>query len=218
MKITNETLNVTYEKSVRQVRFDLTKNKANCFYLKALYNTLVTFKPKYCIEIGTHYGDNSTPVFQQYFDEHMPDGLLVTCDIKKYKDISHLKNVRQVIVAHHINNIDKLHRVSTSELKFDHESSVEINTQLLREYQPEYDFAFIDGDHTTESFRKDIQICENLLKNPKVMLIDDTKTPAHDCMHYYNNVIKKLNEYECYDFNDWGQFVGCSLVRKKIQI
>ena len=49
-----------------------------CHYLDGLYSSLVHYQPKFCLEIGTHKGDNSTLVFQKYFDTHMPDGRLIT--------------------------------------------------------------------------------------------------------------------------------------------
>ena len=45
----------------------------------ALFGSLVHLKPKYCLEIGTHIGQ-STEVFQKYFDEHQPDGVVVTVE------------------------------------------------------------------------------------------------------------------------------------------
>ena len=106
-----------FETSNRIVK--TTNEKKLCFYQKALYATLCTLKPKICIEIGTHTG-GTTQVFQQYFDDNnLSDGLLLTCDIKKYVDLSHLKNVKQLIVSHHVENIQSFHRVHKNELLFD---------------------------------------------------------------------------------------------------
>lgn len=209
MKINQASLEPIYETPTRTV------NKTQpCNYLKALFNTLVHFKPKKCIEIGTYNG-NTTRVFQRYFDQYMPDGLLVTCDIKKYVDFSHLKNVKQIIVAHHIPNIDSIHRVTKDELLFsDHNNSVQTNINLLKQISPSYDFAFIDGDHTKASFLKDIEICESVLTAPQTMLIDDTKDTFHECSTVYYEMFKNNKNYECYDFQDWYQFAGCSLVRR----
>lgn len=209
MKINQTSLDPNYEATTRIVN-----RTQPCNYLKALFNTLVHFKPKRCIEIGTHTG-NTTKVFQKYFDKYMPDGLLVTCDIKKYVDLSNLKNVKQVIVAHHIPNIDSIHRVEKHELLFaDYKNSVKTNVNILKQISPIYDFAFIDGDHTKDSFLKDIEICENVLTPPQLMLIDDTKEHFHECSKVYHEVFKNNENYESYDFEDWHQFVGCSLIKK----
>jgi predicted O-methyltransferase YrrM len=211
LKVSEKNYEKDFETSTRLVG----KERNSCHYLKALFNTLVEFKPRVCIEIGTNTG-NTTKVFQRYFDQHMPSGLLVTCDIKKYVDLSPLKNVKQLIVAHHIPHIEKFHKVKKEELSFFPENSVSVNTQLLKDVAQEYDFAFIDGDHTKDSFFKDIEICENVLKDPKLMLLDDTKEPFHECSQAYFDIVKKDEKYETYDFEDWKKFVGCSLIRKKL--
>ena len=71
-----------------------------CHYLEGLYSTLVHLKPKYCLEIGTHKGDNSTAIFQKYFDDHCPEGLLITLDIKACDNLNY-QNVKQVLVYPH---------------------------------------------------------------------------------------------------------------------
>lgn len=185
-------------------------NKDKCHYLWGLYATLVKFRPKYCLEIGTHKG-NTAKVFQKYFDKYETNGMLVTCDIKKYVDLSDLKNVKQLIVSHHSDEVHKLHNVDRNLLKYSYVDSVKTNIQLLKNEFEMYDFAFIDGDHTRDSFLKDIQISESVLKEPKLMLLDDTKEPVHECMKIYNEEIKP--KYESYDFQDWSVFVGCSLIR-----
>jgi len=183
-----------------------------CYYLKALFNTLVQYRPKNCIEIGTHTG-NTTKVFQKYFDEYQKDGMLVTCDIKKYVDLSYMKNVKQLIVAHHSPDVDKLHRVNMQSLSYDYKNSVQTNIALIKNFATSFDFAFIDGDHTADSFFKDIEICENLLSAPKIMLLDDTKEPFHECSKSYYEIIKQNKKYTTYDYDDWSKFAGCSLVK-----
>ena len=212
MKIINsKTYDSQYEKYNRLVSTD----KLKCYYKKSMFNTLVEIKPRFCLEIGTNKG-GTAEVFQNYFDKYEPNGLLVTCDIKKYVDLKHLKNVKQIIVAHHIRNISTYHDIKDNELKYDFSDSVSTNVKILKDINDAYDFAFIDGDHTKDSFLKDVKICETVLKDPKYMLIDDTKEPVHDCSNVYMNEIKtNVAAYECYDFDNWQQFVGCSLVLKK---
>lgn len=199
-----------------EIHTRLVSNKRNkCFYLKALFNTLIEIRPKICLEIGTNTG-NSAKVFQNYFDKFEPNGVLITCDIKKYVDLSHLKNVKQVIVSHHISDISKYHQINDAELSYDYKNSVTTNINILQKLYQRYDFAFIDGDHTKDSFLKDIQICDSLLNEPKYMLIDDTKEPVHECSQVYYEEIKNNNKYCCYDFEDWKNFVGCSLIYNDI--
>ena len=86
-----------------------------CHYLDGLYSSLVHFRPKYCLEIGTHKGDNSTAIFQKYFDDHMPEGVLITLDIVPCQNLNYeaakslynwLKSaeVAQLIIRYEINN------------------------------------------------------------------------------------------------------------------
>ena len=66
----------------------------------ALYASLLHVKPKYCLEIGTHIGQ-STAVFQRYFEEHEPQGVVVTVDITKLVNIKS-DNVKQILL-HDVN-------------------------------------------------------------------------------------------------------------------
>ena len=226
LKISDACLVDYYETPTRRVnnRVSSMRNPHNrdkmCVYRKALFNTLERFRPKVCIEIGTHTG-NTTKVFQDYFDRYRPDGVLITCDIKKFADFSNLKNVRQVLVAHHTENVQKFHpAVTDAELVHKPSESVKTNIDIIRKElldagEELADFAFVDGDHQTQSIINDMAIVEALLKDPKLILIDDTKEEIHECSLYYETSIRGSDDYIAYDFDDWKQFVGCSLVMKK---
>ena len=99
-------------------------------FRQALLATLIHLKPKYCLEIGTHLGQ-STEVFQKYFDEYQQDGIVVTVDIHKYKDLSHLKNVKQLIVHPHVDNSSDWHYVNNEELLDHNVDSVAKNTEII---------------------------------------------------------------------------------------
>jgi len=197
-----------------------------CHYMTALWASLLQIRPRYCLEIGTHDGLNSTRIFTEYLEKYQPDGILITVDIVPCKSPLG-KNVRQVIaVPHHekiestcggngwINKGDLLDSINLSK------DSVEINSErimlCMKDLQIEqFDFAFIDGDHERVSLLRDIEICESLLSDRKLMMIDDTKEEVHPCCHVYHDEIKTSGKYECYDFEDWEKFVGMSLISKK---
>ena len=101
------------------------------YFRDALFASLVHLKPKLCLEIGTHIGQ-STNVFQKYFDQYEPDGVVVTVDIKKYVDIES-KNVKQLIVHPHVNNSSDWHYVKNEELLDHNVDSVAKNTELIKE-------------------------------------------------------------------------------------
>ena len=197
----------------------LFKNE-NRQFRKALFSSLVYLKPKYCIEIGTHLGQ-STEVFQKYFDEHRPDGVVVTVDIHKYRDLE-LKNVKQLIVHPHVNNSSDWHYVKNEELLDHNIDSVAKNTKLIRESirnlsESQFDFCFLDGDHQRESVIKDFAISRNLLTEPQYILFDDTEDDGggHDSVKIYEEIVAE-DKHNIYDFSkEWGVYCGCALIWNK---
>ena len=186
----------------------------------ALFSCLVRLKPKYCLEIGTHLGQ-STEVFQKYFDEHQPDGVVVTVDIHSYKDLE-LKNAKQLIVHPHVNNSSDWHYVKNEEL-LDHDvDSVVKNTELIRESirnfsASQFDFCFLNGDHQRESVIKDFAISRNLLAEPQYILFDDTEDDGggHDSVKVYEEMVAE-EKYNIYDFSkEWDTYCGCALIWNK---
>ena len=187
------------------------------YYLDGLYATLQHYSPKYCVEIGTNHG-RSARVFQKYFDEHEPNGMLITCDIKKYVDLN-LPNVKQIIVHPHVNNSTKWHFVNEEEiLKMENwQENVNIAKKALEQLvgQAYFDFAFIDGDHQLDSVKADINVCLDLLGNKKVILLDDTEEFEHDVASFFHDVIKKQEEIKTYEFEDWSRTVGAAVLEFK---
>lgn len=229
LKVPSTNLVNSYEVPTRRVNTRITRPRhpenmdKRCVYHKALYNTLVKFGPRVCLEIGTHTG-GTTAVFQRYFDDSRPDGLLITCDIKKFVDLKHMKNVHQLIVAHHTSNIRKFHRVNDEELLTGSVDSIDDpvkrNVDLIKRALEVHgeelvDFSFVDGDHQTQAFVNDMAISEAVLRDPKLIMIDDSKEEIHECSLHYDKVIRNDPSYQTYDYEDWDQFVGCSLVVKR---
>jgi len=200
------------------------------YYRDALFSTLVHLKPKVCLEIGTHTGQ-STHVFQEYFSRFMPDGVVVTCDIKNYVDLSsspyNLPNVKQVKVYPHFWDICQHHNVNSNEMlpftQEDLETSVDKNTRILlgaihqdlleyTEPQEVFDFCFLDGDHHQLSLEKDLAIVQRLLRKPQYILLDDTEEWAHDSARYFHEKIKIDPGLDSYQFQDWPVAVGAALI------
>lgn len=181
----------------------------------ALYSTLVYLKPKYCLEIGTFHG-KSAEVFQKYFDIFCTDGLLITIDIHKYVDLSWADNIKQLIVHPHIQNSSEWHYVDNNQiLPYTADSVTQNIAQIKTEISNQFDFCFLDGDHTMESVTRDFQIARQLLSQPQYILFDDIDSEPHDSVKYYNQFIKNNNEYNVYSFDNWTKWVGAALVSNK---
>ena len=184
----------------------------------ALYASLLHVKPKLCLEIGTHIGQ-STAVFQKYFTDYEPDGLVVTIDIKKYVSIE-TKNVKQLIVHPHVSNSSDWHYVNNEELLDCNVDSVAKNTKLIKESirnfaASQFDFCFLDGDHQKESVTKDFLISKNVLGGSQYILLDDTEEEGHDSKVAYEKMVSE-DSHSIYDFSkEWGQYSGCALIWNK---
>ena len=201
----------------RQNKFEPVNNR---HIYDALYSTLVYLKPKYCLEIGTFYGQ-SAEVFQAYFNEYCQDGKLITCDIKKYVDFAHCPNVTQVIVHPHITNSAEWHYVKNNELLPPTRDPMD-NVDIVRElFKDKFDFCFLDGDHQEISVYDDFLMAGELLLNPKYILFDDIDEPdktikrKHDSVRIYEQEIKNNEALNIYDFADWGIWVGAALLWEK---
>jgi len=183
----------------------------------ALYASLLHVKPKYCLEIGTHIGQ-STAVFQRYFEEHEPEGIVVTVDITKLVNIKS-ENVKQIIVHPHVPNSDEFHRVDDHLLT--HEiDSVKENTKLIQEAIRNYptnffDFCFLDGDHQRQSVINDFEISRNVLNGSQYILLDDTEEEHHDSKRVYEEIVSSQS-HNVYDFSkEWDCYCGCALLWNK---
>lgn len=189
------------------------------YYKMALLNTLLHLRPHVCLEIGTWKG-GSVNIFQRYFEQCRPDGILVTVDIKKYVSVSS-KRVLQVDVYPHTLDILSLHKkIAESDLllgwRKNADRSVEANTDILRRVLANigrkwFDFAFVDGDHW--NLLKDVEIVKRVVRPPRYALLDDTTTDVFPCSRVYRDEIKP--RFNTYDFEDWRIFTGTSLIWKK---
>ena len=214
---------------VCQAQINVGPKRGPRFYLDALYSSLVHFQPKVCLEIGTHTG-NSTRVFQKYFDDYQPEGILITCDIKQYVDMSGYKNAKFVKVHPHMDNMAGIHYLTNEELLVKNEENWIYNSKIsnirliLKELTGDpdtknarqFDFAFVDGDHQKESALADIAIAEYMLKRGCPYLFDDTDEFEHDCARLFHEEIKlDTDRYATYEFDDWDVVAGCAVILKK---
>jgi len=190
------------------------------FYHSALYNTLLTLQPRTCLEIGTWFG-GTVRVFERYFEEHQPDGRLVTADIMLRGNLA-TERVRQVQVYPHSRTYWTRHPVTDADLLPDGcnqiDRSEELNRAILqRELSsldaPYYDFAFIDGDHAKESVEKDIAIAKSLTHPPHYIMLEDVCEGIHEVSAYFRDDISKV--WQHYDFADWPILAGCALIWEK---
>jgi predicted O-methyltransferase YrrM len=191
---------------------------------KALYACLLHLRPKFCLEIGTCSGISAS-IFQRYFNEYCPDGLLVTVDIKQYVKFENATQVYNYaapwnfdniifrIVYPHVKNSSDWHYLEHKELLPDWEqcieTSVENNIRIIQTaYNRPFDFCHIDGDHQETSIRKDLETAKQLLKPPQYFTLDDVYHPKH---HDVNKVFKELqqdNGLNIYDFANWNMSHG----------
>lgn len=182
-------------------------------YLNALYGILCKYKPKLCLEIGTNYG-YSANVFSKYFENCCADGSLITCDIKKYCDISD-QRVKQLIVYPHITNSTQYHYVTAEEiLNPANLNTIVANIALIKQYnQHPFDLIFIDGDHTKPSILADIQIAKELSHDKTIIVVDDINAENHDVKDiYYNTLCKEYSHYELDGL--WNEYVDIGVLYK----
>jgi predicted O-methyltransferase YrrM len=190
------------------------------YYKTCLLNVLMYLKPRISAEIGTWFG-GTVKVFERYFEEHRPDGRLVTADIMLRGNLA-TERVRQVQVYPHSRTYWTRHPVTDADLLPDGcnqiDRSEDLNRAILeRELSAldvfAFDFAFIDGDHAKESVVKDIAIAKALTKPPHYILLEDISEGIHEVSAYFRDDISK--QWNHYDFQDWPILSGCSLIWKK---
>lgn len=187
------------------------------YYKDALYSCLVQLKPVNCLEIGSHFG-GTAEVFQSYFDEFCPDGLLLTGDVFEYTKLDY-KNVRQILLQSHLphDELVKAHDLIKSPVQYSENSKYINNIRYWTALQKakrvnKFDFAFIDGDHSLVSFKKDFEMCLDLVKTGGYILIDDIPSD-YECSKYYYETIKNDTKYINYEFGDWNSTVGAVLLQ-----
>jgi hypothetical protein len=196
-------------------RFDACHRK----YRRAIYNTLLELKPRYCFEIGTHIFQTAS-MFSKYFEEQNVDGHLITCDISIWgKDVAPYR-VHRVMVYPHNDEIQKNHgniEVYHKDYKDHLDTSLEDNIKLLREKMDElgiekFDLAFIDGDHEYQSFFRDLQTAKALVKEDGWLIIDDIEDPNHQQIVAYQEL---KDQTKFYEYEDWSPKPGIALIQNK---
>lgn len=190
-------------------------------YRRAILNVLHALKPKYSLEIGSHYFQSSA-VWSYWFEKNMPDGKLITCDIAKWSKSEPPKNVEQVMVYPHILNIRDNHGGISVYLPTweDHiQFSIEENTNLICSKMDEldielFDLCFVDGDHARTSFLSDLHIAQNLTNYEKgYILIDDINDRGHAQYEVYRELKEIGNVF--YEFEDWNPNPGMALIKNR---
>ena len=183
----------------------------------ALFASLVHLKPKLCLEIGTHIGQ-STLVFQKYFDEYQPDGIVVTVDITRLVELT-FSNAKQLIVYPHVSNSGDHHKVDENLLTHKVDSVAE-NTKIIKGAirnlsHAKFDFCFLDGDHQLQSVLNDFEISRNVLGGDQYILLDDTEEDHHDSKTVYEQIITEQS-HNTHDFSkEWECYCGCALIWNK---
>lgn len=178
----------------------------------ALYSCLLHLKPTNCLEIGTFYG-KSAEVFQTYFNRYCPHGKMITCDIKKYTDLSHLSNITQIIVHPHVKNSSQFHHVTNDEI-LPQTDDFMANANIIKNvFDKKFDFCFLDGDHQYYSACRDLFTANQLLNNPKYILFDDMNDETHESTKVFQELI--MPNYNTYTFDDWYINTGCALIWEK---
>lgn len=189
-------------------------------YRRAILNVLHALKPKYSLEIGSHYFQSSA-VWSYWFEKNMPDGKLITCDIAKWSKSEPPENVEQVMVYPHINNIQDNHggiAIYLPDWEKHVDCSVYDNTDIIEEKMWDlgidlFDLSFVDGDHARESFLRDLTIAKNLTNSNGYILIDDINDRGHAQYEVYRELKERGNVF--YEFEDWNPNPGMALIKNR---
>lgn len=188
-------------------------------YRRAIYNTLLQLKPKYCFEIGSYIYQTSY-MFSKYFHEHRPDGYLLTCDVSTWGKDNPPERVSRVMVYPHVDDIKNNHggiQIYHQDYLDHVETSLEDNIKLLRSRMDElnidkFDLAFVDGDHAYESFFRDLMTAKALVKDDGWLIIDDIEDPNHKQIVAYQELREQMKFYE---YEDWNPKPGIALIKNE---
>jgi len=164
-----------------------------------IYGLITLLKPKTIVEIGTNTGASAI-VMGLALKENNIDGTIYTFDISEvYRKIA-LKQIMKMELEGYI-------------------KSLLGNSDKVKEISLEYDFAFIDGDHTYEGVKKDF---ENLKDISDYILFHDTQNC--DGVKRFINELRgeklsllgkdKGTVYDLGEFKTFANFPGFALWRK----
>ena len=134
-----------------------------CFFIKAVANSM---KAKKFFEIGTGRG---TACYAVSLEETIDE--IVTVDvISHYQKKNEAIGYRSAVVS----NQDLYEMIPFEEkekIKFKHVSEVPF---FMEELEGEFDFAFIDGDHTNKNvIETDFNVSSKMVKDGGIILFDD---------------------------------------------
>lgn len=103
-----------------------------------------------------------------------------------------------------------------SDYKFVHLDSAEIQ-ENKRYFAKQYDLVSIDGDHSEEAVRRDIETA--FLFNPTHLLLDDVKHPSHSYIWEIitRDYADKLEVVKLFEFNQCWQGYSMALCKVKWQ-
>ena len=194
-------------------------------YRRAIYNTLLTLKPKHSFEIGT-FTFQSSSVWSRFYEEHLQEGKLITADITMWNRGEPPKHVYPVMfypyeedpsIEHGSMNVyyKNYREVAQREL------SLELNTAKLFESMTEhnirsFDLTFVDGSHSAKSFLSDLYLAQLTTKPDGWILIDDIyPTPGGETyeQHVVYQQLKRHNKF--YEYDDWNPNPILALIQNK---
>lgn len=190
-------------------------------YRNSILNTLLTLQPKYCCEIGSYLFQTSS-VFSYYFLNHCVEGCLITLDVAEWSRGEPPANVYPLMVYPYINYIEDEHGGIQPYFK-DYKKVVnkglspEFNAMILKtrmaELQiPQFDFIFVDGDHTEESFLNDLRMAKIFTKPEGYILIDDVKEEKYSQYKVYKE-LQRHNTF--YEYDNFNPNPGMALIQNK---
>ena len=193
------------------------------YYRRAIWNTLLYLRPKYCLEIGTHIFQTAE-VFSKYFEKYQPNGRLFTVDVGTFNNSLPPRYVTSIMVFPHIKNICDNHgglklyyKDYEKVLKnFPDASDININIIIseMEMYKIDYfDFTFVDGDHSRISFLGDMKIASYLTNGNGSILIDDINDRGHEQFDVYRELKEKGNSF--YEYDNWNPNPGMGLIWNK---
>lgn len=194
------------------------------YYRRAIYNTLLYIKPKYCLEVGSFIFQSSR-CFSRYFKENCPDGKLITLDICKWTTCN-LERVYPLMVYPYTEEV--IHEHGGLQVYFKDWQRIvkqglapEFNMFILKQEMTslnikQFDFIFVDGSHSKESFENDLRMAKIFCRPEGYILIDDIyrqeSDPPYDQYKIYMQ-LKLHNEF--YEYEDWSVKPNMGLIKCK---
>lgn len=81
-------------------------------------------------------------------------------------------------------------------------------TDVIEQWENEFDLIFIDGDHSYEAVFRDLK--NSLRLNPKYIVFDDVRHPAHS---YIETIIKESEELELVELYEFEACIALTKVK-----